>query len=120
VLTGATSIPIYPAIVPAPAAFNTVTASPANGATVALVLPASSQYRQNLAFYPEAFTLATADLEMPTAGVVASARAQFDGVSMRMIEAYDVMSDSLITRLDILYGFAAIRPEWAVAVADVL
>lgn len=120
VLTGATSIPIYPAIVPAPAAFNTVTASPANGATVSLVLPAGSSYRQNLAFYPEAFTLATADLEMPTSGVVSSARAQFDGVSMRMIEAYDVMSDSLITRLDILYGFAAVRPEWAVAVADVL
>lgn len=118
--SGATSIPIYPAIVPAPAAFNTVTASPGNTAPISLVLPASAQYRQNLAFYPEAFTLATADLEMPTAGVVSSARAMFDGVSMRMIEAYDVMSDSLITRLDILYGFAAIRPEWAVAVADVL
>lgn len=120
VASGATSIPIYPAIVPAPAAFNTVTASPANGATVALVLPAGTSYRQNLAFYPEAFTLATADLEMPTNGVVASARAMFDGVSMRMIEAYDVMSDSLITRLDILYGFVAVRPEWGVAVADVL
>jgi hypothetical protein len=120
VASGATSIPIYPAIVPAPAAFNTVTASPANGAAISLVLPASTSYRQNLAFYPEAFTLATADLEMPTSGVVSSARAMFDGVSMRMIEAYDVMSDSLITRLDILYGFAAVRPEWAVAVADVL
>lgn len=120
VANGATSIPIYPAIVPAPAAFNTVTASPANGAAVSLVLPASTQYRQNLAFYPEAFTLATADLEMPTSGVVESARAEFDGCAMRMITAYDVMSDNLITRLDVLYGFAAIRPEWAAAVADVL
>lgn len=118
VANGATSIPIYPAIVPAPAAFNTVTASPANGAAISLVAPAGSQYRKNLAFYPEAFTMATADLEMPTSGVVASARAMFDGVSLRMIEAYDVMSDQLITRLDILYGFAAIRPEWAVIVAD--
>lgn len=120
VLTGATSIPIYPAIVPAPAAFNTVTASPANGAAVSLVLPASASYRQNLAFYPEAFTLATADLEMPTSGVVEAARAEFDGCAMRMITAYDVMSDNLITRLDVLYGFAAIRPEWASIVADVL
>jgi len=120
VATGATSIPIYPAIVPAPAAFNTVTASPANGAAVALVLPAGSSYRQNIAFYPEAFTLATADLVMPTAGVVESARAEFDGCAMRMITGYDVMSDNLITRLDVLYGFAAIRPEWAVAVADIL
>lgn len=120
VLTGATSIPIYPAIVPAPAAFNTVTASPANDAAVSLVLPASASYRQNLAFYPEAFTLATADLEMPTSGVVEAARAEFDGCAMRMITAYDVMSDNLITRLDVLYGFAALRPEWASIVADVL
>lgn len=117
---GATSIPIYPAIVPAPAPFNTVTASPANNAAIALVAPAGSSYRQNLAFYPEAFTLATADLEMPTAGVVQASRAEFDGISLRMVEAYDIMSDRLITRLDILYGFAAIRPEWAVVVADKL
>lgn len=120
VASGATSIPIYPAIVPAPAAFNTVTASPANSAAISLVMPASSQYRQNIAYYPEAFTLATADLEMPTAGVVQAARANFDGISLRMIEAYDVMSDSLITRLDILYGYAAIRPEWSAVVADIV
>jgi hypothetical protein len=120
VASGATSIPIYPAIVPAPAAFNTVTASPANGAAITLVGGPGLQYRKNLAYFPEAFTLATADLEMPTSGVVESARAQFDGVSMRMITAYDIMSDNLITRLDVLYGFAAIRPEWAVIVADQL
>lgn len=120
VLSGATSIPIYPAIVPAPAAYNTVTASPANSAVISLVATAGSKYRQNLAFYPEAFTMATADLEMPTAGVVQASRAQFDGVSMRMIESYDIMSDSLITRLDILYGYKAIRPEWACIVGDVL
>lgn len=120
VLTGATSIPIYPAIVPAPAAYNTVTASPANSAVISLVATASTQYRQNLAFYPEAFTMATADLEMPTSGVVQAARAEFDGISMRMVEAYDIMSDNLITRLDILYGYKAIRPEWACIVGDVL
>lgn len=120
VASGATSIPIYPAITPAPAAFNTVTASPANGATISLVIPANTQYRQNIAFYPEAFTLATVDMIMPVAGVVEAARAAFDGVSMRMITAYDVMGDNLITRLDVLYGYAAIRPEWSVIVADVL
>lgn len=120
VASAATSIPIYPAIVPAPAAFNTVTASPANGAAISLVMPASSTYRQNLAYYPEAFTLATADLEMPTTGVVEAARAEFDGVSLRLLTAYDVMSDSLVTRIDCLYGYAAIRPEWAAIVADVV
>lgn len=120
VLNGATSIPIYPAIVPAPAAFNTVDASPANSAAISLVIPASTQYRQNLAYYPEAFTLATADLEMPTSGVVEAARAEFDGISLRMITGYNITTDQLITRMDILYGYAAIRPEWAVVVADTL
>ena len=120
VATGATSIPIYPAIVPAPAAFNTVTASPANTAAISLVMTAGTRYRQNLAYYPEAFTLATADLEMPTSGVVEAARAEFDGVSMRLLTAYDVMSDNLVTRIDILYGYAAIRPEWASIVADLV
>lgn len=116
VASGATSIPIYPAIVPSPAAYNTVTASPANAATIRLVAPAGTRYRQNIAYYPEAFTMATADLYMPTQGVVAAARAQFDGVSMRMVESYDITNDRNITRLDVLYGFAALRPEWGVKV----
>lgn len=120
VANGATSIPIYPALVPAPAAFNTVSASPANGAAMSLVIPAGTQYRQNLAYYPEAFTLATADLEMPTSGVVEAARAEFDGISLRMITGYNITTDQLVTRMDILYGYAAIRPEWACVVADVL
>jgi len=37
-----------------------------------------------------------------------------------MITAYDVMGDNLITRLDVLYGYAAIRPEWSCIVPDVL
>lgn len=123
VASGATSIPVYPAITPAPAPYNTVTASPANAAVISLIAPAStagaaSRYRQSLAFYPEAFTLATADLVMPTNGVVASARAQMDGISLRMVEAYDITNDRLITRLDVLYGWAALRPEWSVKVAD--
>ena len=123
VAQGATSIPIYPAIVPAiggqPVQYQTVTASPANGAAVNPVsgLAASAQYRKNFAYAPEAVTLATADLEMPK-GVHEVAREQFDGVSMRMITDYFIGTDQLITRLDVLYGYLWIRPEWAVAVAD--
>lgn len=61
----------------------------------------------------------TADLEMPD-GVHEKAREAFDGVAMRMISAYDVKSDQFITRLDVLYGFLFVRPEWAVVVADVV
>lgn len=120
VASGATTIPIYPAIIASPAIYNTVTASPANSAVISLVATAGSSYRQNLAYYPEAFTLATADLAMPTQGVVASARAEYDGIALRMVKGYDIRTDELITRIDVLYGFAALRPEWAVQVADVV
>ncbi len=121
-----TSLSLYPAIVPpgaggAQVQYQTVTASPANGAAVNPTngLAASSVYRKNFIFAPEAVTLATADLETPE-GVHAVAREQFDGVSMRMITDYFIGTDQLITRLDVLYGFLWIRPEWAVVVADVV
>lgn len=123
VATGATSIPIYPALIP-PAGgqavqYQTVTASPANGAAVNPTnsLAASAVYRKNFAYAPEAVTLATADLEMPK-GVHEVAREEFDGVSMRMVTDYFIGTDQLITRLDVLYGYLWIRPEWACIVAD--
>lgn len=123
VAAGATTIPIYPAIVPPVGGQNvqyqTVTASPANGAAVNPTngLAASTQYRKNFAYAPEAVTLATADLELPR-NVHEADRAQFDGVSMRMVTDYFIGTDNLITRLDVLYGFLWIRPEWAVVIAD--
>lgn len=122
VATGATSIPIYPAIIPAgptgsAVQYQTVDASPANGADVSPVTKPAETYRKNFAFVPEAVTLATADLIMP-GGVWESARQNFDGVSMRMVTQYAIGTDQAITRLDVLFGFLWIRPEWCVVVAD--
>lgn len=122
---GSTSIPIYPAIVPPvngqPAQYQTVTASPASGAEVnqTNTLAASAQYIKNFAYAPEAVTLATADLEIP-AKVIEGSREEFDGVSMRMVTDYFIGTDQTITRLDVLYGYLWIRPEWAVVVADIV
>lgn len=123
--SGATSISIYPALIPAGAGgvqvqYQTVTASPANGAAIALVNPANVTYRKNFTFAPEAVTMATADLVMPTKGVEESARESFDGVAMRMITAYITPTDQLMTRLDVLYGYLWVRPEWACVVADIV
>ena len=125
VASGATSIPIYPAIVPSASGiqvqYQTVTTSPANGAAVnpALGLAPSITYQKNFAFTPEAVTLTTADLEMPH-NVHEAARESFDGVSMRMVTDYFIGTDQLITRLDVLYGYLWIRPEWAVVICDQL
>lgn len=125
VAAGAVSIPIYPAIVPPvlgqPVQYQTVTASPADAAAVNPTngMAASTRYRKNFSFAPEAVTLATADLEMPH-NVHEAAREEFDGVSMRMVTDYFIGTDQLITRLDVLYGYLWIRPEWACVVADVI
>jgi hypothetical protein len=122
---GGTALPIYPAIIPPlggqPVQYQTVTASPANGAAVnpSNGFGPSQIYRKNFSYAPEAVTLATADLEMPK-NVHEAAREQFDGVSMRMVTDYFIGTDQLITRLDVLYGFLWIRPEWAVVVADLI
>lgn len=123
VASGGTSIPIYPALIPASGSnqvqYQTVDASPANAAAVNVVTLASAVFRKNIAFVPEAVTLATADLELPK-GVHEAAREVFDDVSMRMISAYNIMTDQFITRLDVLYGYLWVRPEWAVEVADAI
>lgn len=119
---GSTVIPIYPALVGpgvggVDAAGMTVDALPANGAVISAPVKAGESYRSNLAFHSSAVTMVTADLILPN-GVHQAAREDYDGVSLRMVTDYDVISDQLITRFDVAYGFAWLRPEWAVIVAD--
>lgn len=115
-----TVVNIYPALVPAVSGnavqYQTVTASPANSATITVVSKASEIYRKNIAYVPEAITMATADLVMPPN--VEASRRVYDGVSMRMVRQYAIGTDQLITRMDVLYGYKYVRPEWCVVVAD--
>lgn len=123
VASTATSIPIYPAIVPPVGGiavpYQTVTASPANGAAVLLVQKAGETSRKNFVFAPEAVTIAYAELEMPR-GVHEVARVTDDNISIRILTDYIPTTDQMVTRLDVLYGYTWVRPEWAVAVGDAL
>lgn len=93
-------------------AFATVSSLPTSGDAVTFVGVASTAYPQNLAFHKDAFTLVTADLEIPK-GVDFAARETFDGISLRIVRAYDINNDQMPCRLDILYGFKTLRPEMA-------
>ena len=73
---------------------------------------ASTTYPINLAYHQDAFTLATADLELPQ-GVDFAARESYDGVSMRIVRAYDINNDQFPCRIDVLSGWASLRPELA-------
>lgn len=118
---GATSLSIYPALIPSNAGaavqYQTVDVSPANSAAISLVNKPGEIYRKNFAYAPEAITLATADLVLPK-GVHEAARRNYDGISLRMITDYVVATDQLATRLDIIYGYKFIRPEWLCVLAD--
>jgi hypothetical protein len=119
VASGATSIPIYPALqlsglqtggVP----YGTVYTLPAGGAVITPVFGASATVRNACAFHPEAFCMASADLLLP-GGVDMAARVADDqlGFSIRAIRAYDINLDRFPTRLDILYGFGTLYQEMA-------
>jgi len=126
VANGGTSIPIYPGMIASTTGvaggpeqqYQTVDASPINGAQMRLVTPAGSVYRKSLAYTQKAVTMASADLVMPKKAVEEAARTSYDGVSMRMLTDYLPMTDQLATRLDVLFGFKYIRPEWLCVIAD--
>lgn len=92
-----------------------VSALPVDGAAVTFLGTASTAYPQNLAFHRDAFTLVTADLEMPE-GVHFSGREMMDGISIRIVRQYDINNDNIPCRLDVLYGYKAVRPSQAVRV----
>ena len=108
---GAGNLAISPAIVTSGGRQN-VSASPTNGGAVVKVGGASTVYRPSLLFHPDAFTFATADLEMPK-GVDMAARSVQDGISMRLVRQYDINEDRMPCRIDVLYGFRTIRPSLA-------
>jgi len=108
---GAGNLAISPSIVTSGARQN-VSASPTNGGAVVKVGGASAVYKPSLAFHKDAFTFATADLPMPK-GTDMAYRSVMDGISMRMIRDFDSVNARYITRLDVLYGYVAQRPELA-------
>lgn len=73
----------------------------------------SRSFRQSLFYHKDAFAFVSADLVKPK-GVHESARQVYDGISMRMVTFYTGSDDQFGTRLDVLYGYKAIRPELAV------
>jgi hypothetical protein len=98
---------------------NVVSASGANLATtdfnsktLTFVGAASTSYIQNLMYHKEAFQFVTADLPIMDDAAKCVRRTQ-DGLSLRVWQASDIRNDELLMRIDILYGFAALRPEWA-------
>lgn len=115
---GATgSISIFPELSATSASqVGTVSVLPANGATISLVGSVSTAYRQQLAFHKDAFTAAFAPL--PILASCEGYTATVGGFSVRVMTFGNGQTDTESTRIDVLYGFAAVRPDHAVRITE--
>lgn len=96
-----------------------ITAFPLDNALVKVHGGAASAYSsvvapQNMVFSKDAFALGCADLILPK-GMHMAARASDpeSGLSIRLISGYDIVNDRMNSRLDILFGWKALYPEFA-------
>jgi hypothetical protein len=112
--TSACNISVEPAIYTSGAKQTVVITTAAASALVTHLAFGSAgvSYRNSLAYHPKAFTMVTADLEMPK-GVDFAAREVYDGVSLRVVRNYDITNDKFPCRVDVLFGYKTVRNGWA-------
>lgn len=115
--SGNLTMTVSPAIVSSGTTQNVSQAIPDN-ATVNVLHSASAVYTHNVLFHRDAFTLAC--IPMQTYGGLDKCAVEYDpdtGIAIRFTQGMDVTNDKLLVRADVLYGWAATRPEWACRVA---
>lgn len=111
------SLPLYPAIYLTGAKQN-VNRYPVDGDVIKQFGHATSyaslSVPQNMVFSRDAFALGCADLVLP-GGMHMAARASDpeSGLSIRLISGYDIVNDRMNSRLDILFGWKCLYPEFA-------
>ena len=107
------TLTVSPAMYTSTNALATIDSFPAASAVVTMLGSANSQYAQNLVYHKDAITFATADLLLPQ-GVDMASRQVHNGISLRVVRQYDINNDRLPCRIDVLYGYSAIRPQMGV------
>lgn len=114
--SGAKTIAISPSITTSGSG-QTVNASPADNAAITVVGAASTATPQNIAYHRDAFCLGMADLPLPDGTDQASRAVDEDGgFSVRIVRDYDINTDKFPCRVDVLYGWTELYPEWAVRI----
>lgn len=91
-------------------------ASPTALGAITVTGSASTGYAQNIAFTPDAFTVAFAKLTNPKRQGVDSATATYDGFSMRYMRGYDIVNAQQLDRIDAYWGIAGKYTQHAVRI----
>lgn len=112
---GGGDISISPSII-ATGAYQNVSNAAGDGKALTFDGTASTAHNISLGFHKDAFAFATADLVMPE-GLDFASRQNYDGISMRIVRDYDINNDNFPCRIDVLYGYKAIRPQLACRLA---
>ena len=111
--TTTATLTVQPPIFTPANALATVDSFPAASAVLTFLGGSATTYPQNLIYHKDAITLATADLLLPQ-GVDMASRQVHNGISLRIVRQYDINNDRMPCRIDVLYGFNAVRPVTAV------
>lgn len=110
---GAGTVSFAPAIYTSGGKQNVVAAGMANGSAIVKVGAGNGELLgADMVFHKNAFTFATADLLLPS-GVDFAAREVMDGISMSIVRDFAISDRSFPCRVDVLYGYKAIRPQLA-------
>jgi hypothetical protein len=113
--TSATTLAISPAIVLSGPRQN-VSGAPADTGAISKVGAGNGELLTgSMMFHRDAFTFATVDLPMPD-GVDMASRATKDGISISMVRGFNISDRTFPCRLDVMYGYAALRPQLAVRI----
>ena len=91
--------------------------APSTTAALTWIGSASTSYTQNLMYHKDAYTFATAELPL-MADAAKCVVKTYDGLSIRVWQASDIRNDELLTRIDMLYGYSAIRPQWGCRITN--
>ena len=111
------ALPISPAIY-LTGPYQNVNRAPTDGDIVTIFGHATNNANvvspQNLVFHKDAFILAMADFELPQGMDMASrASDEESGLSISFVRGFDIVNHRFISRLDVLYGWKCIYPEFA-------
>jgi hypothetical protein len=105
--SGELDIPISPSIITS-GAYQTVSASPANNEVPTFL----ASHTANIAFHKNAFALVTVPLHLPGSASWKH-RYTHDGLSIRVVRDYGILTDVEAIRLDMQYGIKTLYPELA-------
>lgn len=117
--SGNATVPVSPTPITSGARQNCEIVNPGAGKAVVFEGlggsgPANAVIPQPIAYHRDAFTFVTADLEQPKNAE--AAREVYDGISISYVRDFNITNREHPARIDVLFGFTALRPEWAVRV----